>query len=174
MIFSAGVLVCPVCGAPLDEAGWSYICRGGKNGKKHCFDRGASGYVNLAFVRGHGAVSGDPPEAVRSRSAFLDGGYYLPAADALLRIADRYAPGGLLADAGIIRYTWRGTAGLFSAQICRDRLPTMPPNALPRREKPISVGLPLHLSLNFRLRTAVPMLCFVCFLRARRENIHVC
>ena len=37
---------------------------------------------------------------MRSRSAFLDGGYYLPAADALLRIADRYAPGGLLADAG--------------------------------------------------------------------------
>lgn len=37
---------------------------------------------------------------MRSRSAFLDGGYYLPAADALLRIADRYAPSGLLADAG--------------------------------------------------------------------------
>lgn len=100
MIFPQGALVCPVCGAPLDEAGKSYICRGGKNGKKHCFDRGASGYVNLAFVRGHGAVSGDPPEAVKSRSAFLDGGYYLPAADALLRIADRYAPSGLLADAG--------------------------------------------------------------------------
>ena len=175
--------MCPVCGAPLDEAGKSYICRGGKNGKKHCFDRGASGYVNLAFVRGHGAVSGDPPEAVKSRSAFLDGGYYLPAADALLRIADRYAPSGLLADAGCGEgYYSVHMAGngrdVFGADLVKSsgicRLPTMPPNVLPRREKPISVGLPLHLSLNFRLRTAVPMLCFVCFLRARRENIHVC
>ena len=76
------------------------MCEGKNDGKRHCFDRGASGYVNLAFVRGHGTVTGDPPDAVRARTAFLDGGYYKPAADALLRLADRFVPAGLLVDAG--------------------------------------------------------------------------
>lgn len=69
-------------------------------GKRHCFDRAAGGYVNLAFVKGHSAVSGDPPEAVRARSAFLDRGYYQPAADMIAELADKYCPRGLLADAG--------------------------------------------------------------------------
>ncbi len=98
--FPADVLVCPVCGALLDEEERRYVCRGSENGKRHCFDRASSGYVNLAFVRGHGAVSGDPPEAVRARSAFLDGGYYRLAADEIARLASVYAPSGLWVDAG--------------------------------------------------------------------------
>lgn len=98
--FPADVFVCPVCGAVLDDNGHSYICRGASGGKHHCFDRASSGYVNLAFVRGHGAVSGDPPEAVRSRTAFLDGGYYSPAADKIADLAAAFAPAGLWVDAG--------------------------------------------------------------------------
>ncbi len=98
--FPSGVLVCPVCGAALEENEKTYVCEGNGAGKRHCFDRGASGYVNFAFVRGHGALSGDPPEAVRARSMFLNSGYYKPAADMLLRIADEYVPSGLLVDAG--------------------------------------------------------------------------
>lgn len=91
-------LVCPICGAPLELSGNSYICGG--QGKRHCFDRSAGGYVNFAFVKGHRAVSGDPPEAVRSRSEFLERGYYLPAAKLIEELADKYCPCGLLADAG--------------------------------------------------------------------------
>lgn len=92
-------LICPVCGESLEETEHSYICGGGR-GKRHCFDRGASGYVNLAFVKGHRAVSGDPPEAVRSRTEFLERGYYLPAADMIAELADEYCPRGLFVDAG--------------------------------------------------------------------------
>lgn len=101
-IIDEKILVCPVCGAPLagEVGGTSLVCEGLVGGKRHCFDRAASGYVNLGFVRGHKSISGDPPEAVRSRSEFLDGGYYAPAADAIVRLADSFLPSGVLVDAG--------------------------------------------------------------------------
>ena len=107
-----GALICPVCGAPLGREGNSYICAG-TGGKRHCFDCASTGYVNLGFVHGHGAMSGDPPEAVRARTAFLDRGYYKPAADMIKRIADEYSPAGIFADAGC-------GEGYYSVQLASD------------------------------------------------------
>ncbi len=89
-------LCCPICGASfaLDEYGKSLYCLG--DGKKHCFDIAASGYVNFApSSKNH---SGDPKEAVRSRTEFLDKGYYAPIREA---VADAVAKcGGTVVDAG--------------------------------------------------------------------------
>lgn len=67
--------ICPVCRSKLQlsENGGSLICQ--KETKPHCFDISAAGYVNLD--RSH-AGGGDSKECVRSRSAFLELGYYSP------------------------------------------------------------------------------------------------
>lgn len=72
------ILICPVCHAPLIQEGRCLKCSGGK----HNFDLSRAGHVNLAGG-GYLPVSGDPPEMVHARTAFLDTGSYLPLAEAV-------------------------------------------------------------------------------------------
>ncbi len=89
-------LCCPICKSDLalSENGKSLICKGEL--KKHCFDIAASGYVNFApSSKNH---SGDPKEAVHSRTEFLDKDYYLPIRKAVEEAVA--ACGGIVVDAG--------------------------------------------------------------------------
>ena len=80
------ILKCPVCGESLTlgENGKSLYYTGKK---RHCFDIAAKGYVNLSPSHSGG---GDSKEAIRSRSAFLEKGYYRPFADKLCEILSEY------------------------------------------------------------------------------------
>ena len=97
-------MICPVCGAPMGESETkkSLICQGREDsaraGKRHCFDLAASGYVNLAPPAQ--SFSGDSKEAVRSRTRFLDSGFYEPIRDAVCEIVKKYCSLGLVVDAG--------------------------------------------------------------------------
>ena len=77
------LIKCPICRAPLlcSEDGHSLRCQG--EGKKHCFDIATGGYVNLISGR---AAGGDSREAVRARTAFLEGDHYAPIADAVIDV----------------------------------------------------------------------------------------
>ncbi len=89
-------LCCPICKSDfgLSENGKSLICTG--ENKKHCFDIATSGYVNFAPAsKNH---SGDPKEAVRSRTEFLDKDYYLPILEAVESEVAKC--GGTVVDAG--------------------------------------------------------------------------
>jgi len=91
------VIKCPVCSAELelDGSGKSLYCCGPR---RHCFDFSAKGHVNFAL--GHSG-GGDSKEAVRSRSAFLEKGYYRPFADELCSLLSKYLPkGATVIDAG--------------------------------------------------------------------------
>ena len=90
------ILKCPVCGESLElgENGKSLYCTGVK---RHCFDVAAKGYVNLSPSHSGG---GDSKEAIRSRSAFLEKGYYRPFADKLCELISEYIKEGLVIDAG--------------------------------------------------------------------------
>ena len=89
-------LRCPLCGAEMQTAGGSLVCGGAR---RHCFDFSAEGYLNLAPPQQSGG--GDAKEAVRARTGFLETGYYLPAAQTVLSLLERYVPaGGLVIDAG--------------------------------------------------------------------------
>lgn len=98
-------LACPVCGAPLrvTEDGRSLACSPAlgatnPNGKTHLFDGAASGYLPLSPRHSGG---GDSKEAVRARTAFLNHGYYVPAAAALTDLVREFTPaGGAVLDAG--------------------------------------------------------------------------
>ena len=92
-------LRCPVCGDAVAESGdgRSLVCAGNA-GRRHCFDYAASGYINLAPPSQ--SLSGDSREAVRSRTRFLDAGYYSPVRDAVCDAVRRYAAGGVVIDAG--------------------------------------------------------------------------
>lgn len=89
-------LMCPCCGLDmtLSDDEKSLFCQGQK---RHCFDFSAKGYVNLAGSRG---ITGDAKEAVRSRSDFLNKGYYAPIADTLVKILKKYKSEGFVVDAG--------------------------------------------------------------------------
>lgn len=91
---------CPVCGGALEREGRSLLCE-----KRHCFDLARSGYVHL--LPAHLARSkepGDNKQMVRTRTAFLDKGYYAPLREKLAGKAadflaeDRGTP--VLLDAG--------------------------------------------------------------------------
>ncbi|MBQ7172449.1 MAG: methyltransferase domain-containing protein [Clostridia bacterium] len=88
-------LVCPVCGEPLSARERAFVCTGAR-GRIHSFDRGADGTVNLAGG-GYRPVSGDPPDMVAARCAFLRAGWYAPLAERLAEAADGL---GAVADAG--------------------------------------------------------------------------
>ena len=94
-------LACPVCAAPLrvSDGGGSLLCAGDPaTGRAHCFDGAASGYLPLSPRHTGG---GDAKEAVRARTAFLSGGYYAPAAEAVVRSVAAHTPaGGRVLDAG--------------------------------------------------------------------------
>ncbi len=92
-------LACPICAASLyiSETGGSLLCTGDR-GRVHCFDGAAGGYVPLAPRHPGG---GDSKEAVRARTAFLAGGYYAMAAEAIARAVTDCTPlGGRVLDAG--------------------------------------------------------------------------
>ncbi len=82
------MLRCPICRAAMQAVPTgSLMCDGARC---HCFDFGASGYVNLSAPGQSGG--GDSKEAVRARSRFLDGGWYAPVAQALCDTLRSYLP----------------------------------------------------------------------------------
>ncbi len=95
------VLLCPHCHAPLSfqanetGRGGAYTCPA-----RHSFDRARGGYTNLLTGRAAGQ-HGDNTEMIAARRHFLDGGYYAPLADALVKTALPLFPeNGVLLDAG--------------------------------------------------------------------------
>lgn len=88
------LLRCPVCGqdAETDEERKRFYCHGPK---QHSFDFSKSGYLNLCLS----AKEGDLKEAIRSRSAFLEEGYYLPLSNEVNAILTRIGVQSVL-DAG--------------------------------------------------------------------------
>ena len=72
------LLICPVCGDGLRQAGRSLRCGAG-----HCFDLAREGYVNLLTGSRPGDATGDSREAARFRRDFLNKGYYAPLREAL-------------------------------------------------------------------------------------------
>lgn len=89
-------LQCPLCGDKMtvsnDEK--RLYCLGQR---VHSFDFSTKGYVNFAINKG---ITGDSKEAVRSRSDFLNKGYYKPVCDSLCEILQKYKSNGFLIDAG--------------------------------------------------------------------------
>jgi 23S rRNA (guanine745-N1)-methyltransferase len=87
---------CPRCQAPLIHQGKLFRCEQG-----HSYDQAKEGYVNLLLPDArHSRQPGDTPEAVRSRRAFLEKGYYQPLAETLARLVFDVVPAGALLDAG--------------------------------------------------------------------------
>ena len=81
------MLRCPICHAGMMTVPTgSLVCTGAR---RHCFDFGASGYVNLSAPGQSGG--GDSKAAVRARSRFLDGQWYRPVADGLAQALEDYA-----------------------------------------------------------------------------------
>lgn len=89
-------LRCPICGESMAAVGASIVCRGAR---RHCYDRGASGYVNFCSPAQSGG--GDSKQAVRARSAFLDSELYRPVAVATAETCEGWGDKSrLLIDAG--------------------------------------------------------------------------
>ena len=90
------MLLCPVCGEPLERQNNTYICA-----KRHSFDVARQGYVNLLPVQQKRSLQpGDTREQVLSRRAFLDGSFYAPIAEALCRLAVDHGCTGPILDIG--------------------------------------------------------------------------
>lgn len=64
-------IICPVCGEVLFQEGNSYCCS-----NNHRFDLSRKGALNLLLSSGKGKHHGDDKLMVRSRSYFLEKGYY--------------------------------------------------------------------------------------------------
>src|ERR1700680_2505882 len=65
-------LACPVCDAELTIEATAATCP-----NAHSFDRARSGYLNLLLSnKKQSAEPGDSPAMMRSRRAFLQGGFY--------------------------------------------------------------------------------------------------
>ena len=91
------MLICPVCGAPLERSDRALRCAGG-----HSFDLSASGYCNLLTGTKPGEFTGDSREMIAARRLFLDTGAYAPLRDAVCSRLAELAPGRtrLAVDAG--------------------------------------------------------------------------
>lgn len=89
--------LCPVCGCTLDKDGGSLRCDNG-----HCFDIAKQGYVNLLqSQKSSRKRHGDDKLMVKSRSDFLDRGYYDVLADKITSMTGEYAsPNMRLIDLG--------------------------------------------------------------------------
>ena len=89
-------LKCPCCDAnmALTDDAKSLACEGAR---RHTFDFSSKGHINFALTQ---SGSGDSKEAVRSRSDFLNKGYYEPIREKLCEILSRYINGGFVIDAG--------------------------------------------------------------------------
>lgn len=78
---------CPVCGCRLEKDGGSLRCANG-----HCFDIAKQGYVNLLqSQKSSSKRHGDDKLMVKSRSDFLDRGYYDALADKITSMIGEYA-----------------------------------------------------------------------------------
>ncbi len=90
-------MICPICGSSFEKSSHSYICKA-YGGKRHCFDISSSGYSDLSYRSGG---SGDPKDAVKDRTLFLDRGHYFPLSCEINRIcSENLVPEFLLIDAG--------------------------------------------------------------------------
>lgn len=100
---------CPICRQALEADARTLRCASG-----HCFDKAKEGYVNLlpANCR-HSDMPGDDREMVKSRTVFLDGGWYAPLREELCALADRASPDqAVLLDAGC-------GEGYYTEALCR-------------------------------------------------------
>lgn len=89
-------ILCPICGEVLEKRERSFLC-----GNRHSFDIARQGYVNLLPVQQkHSLHPGDTSQQVRSRRAFLEGGFYEPIADAVCNLAKKHGCRGPVLDAG--------------------------------------------------------------------------
>ena len=75
------MLICPVCGQPLDFQSRSARCE-----KGHSFDVAKEGYVNLLRSSKSGDLIGDDKFSARCRRDFLNKGYYAALRNALCDI----------------------------------------------------------------------------------------
>ena len=94
----AAALRCPICRSAMEvKDSGSLLCLGPRT---HCFDFGASGYVNLSRPGQSGG--GDSKQAVRARSQFLNLEHYRPVADGICALLHKHVPkqGSLVLDAG--------------------------------------------------------------------------
>lgn len=106
-------LICPVCGASLQDQGASYRCP-----QRHTFDKAKSGYVNLLPASGTGKRHGDDKLMVRARRDFLSCGYYDLFSNAIAALALELLPqNGVVLDSGCGegKYTQDVSAALDAA-----------------------------------------------------------
>lgn len=82
------LLICPICRAPLDDAGNGVACDAG-----HRFDRARQGYLNLLPVQHKNSrAPGDNAAMVEARRRFLQAGHYEPIGRRLADLAQRFNP----------------------------------------------------------------------------------
>ena len=86
--------VCPKCKEKLNDIGPSLKCANG-----HSFDKARAGYCNL-LLSSVGGVHGDNREMLIARRDFLDTGAYLPLADKVSELVNKYLQSGNLLDIG--------------------------------------------------------------------------
>ena len=78
--------ICPVCGLPLFAGEKNYFCP-----KGHSYDRAKSGYVNLLQSQKSSAKRhGDDRLMVKTRTEFLEKGYYNNLRDRIAELAGKY------------------------------------------------------------------------------------
>lgn len=76
--------ICPVCSKKLNRSNNSWRCENG-----HSFDIARKGHVNLlTTAKRNPKTAGDNADMVRSRTEFLDKGYYKPLAEKLRAVTD--------------------------------------------------------------------------------------
>ena len=87
-------ILCPVCGEVLKLGERQWYCV-----KGHSFDVARQGYVNLLTVnQKHSKNPGDTRQMVAARKEFLDGGYYEPIVQMLVKWLRATGSGPLLDD----------------------------------------------------------------------------
>lgn len=87
------ILICPKCEQPLTQAGNQWQCP-----DRHSYDIARQGYTNLLLVNQKNSKNpGDDADMVRSRTLFLDAGFYQPISDALNNFI---TPSGYILDIG--------------------------------------------------------------------------
>ena len=89
------ILKCPVCHAGMTVTDDGRVCKC-MGCKSHCYDFARSGHLHLG---GPHAGEGDHKEAVLSRRAFLDAGFYERLSDRINAILDNI-PSNVILDAG--------------------------------------------------------------------------
>lgn len=89
-------LICPICNSRLNREDRRYCCE-----NRHSFDIARQGYVHLLPVQQkHSMNPGDTKEQVAARRAFLDGAFYAPIVETLIKTAKELGAKGPVLDAG--------------------------------------------------------------------------